>query len=291
MKILFLSPATGMDYQCDTTLIGLKTLFGVDVVDINKVDHIYNTFPEHLLPSQYGRGFTICRTVEDLDVDRTDIDAKIVSKYFDLIVYGAIWRCTDKFELVVKHYPRSKIIAIDGEEPPNPEIHPYSKYTTYFKRELYQNYLNINPIQFSLPDIKLNSNIIAKNKNLANIIPIHTRTYIYSDEQIYYNDYAESIIGITMKKGGWDCMRHYEILGNNCIPFFIDLENCPEKTLTLFPKKILLNLYKTIDYKDNDIKLKESKNYYADKAQELFQYTKDNLVSSKITQKLLIDKL
>jgi hypothetical protein len=43
-----------------------------------------------------------------------------------------------------------------------------------------------------------------------------------------------------MKKAGWDCMRHYEILGNNCIPYFVGLEDCPKNTLANLPKELLL---------------------------------------------------
>lgn len=292
MKILFLSPGNGMDYQCDTILIGLKYLFGSDVVDVNKVEHIYTTFPDHLLPQQYGRGFTICKTVDDLDVDRTDIDAKIAARYFDYIIYGAIWRCTDKLELAIKHYPKSKIIALDGEEPPNPEIHPYCNYTTYFKRELYHNYKDINPVQFSFPDKKLNIVPAAtKTKTTAYITPTDTKTYIYDNEYSYYKDYAESLFAITIKKGGWDCMRHFEILGNNCIPFFINMENCPENTLHAFPKALLRSIYDTTDLIENKIILRESNSFYIDKLQELKHFTRENLICSQYTLKYFLQKI
>jgi hypothetical protein len=42
-------------------------------------------------------------------------------------------------------------------------------------------------------------------------------------------------------------MRHYEILANGCIPFFEDIENIPETTMKLFPKKQLILFYKTVD--------------------------------------------
>ena len=42
-----------------------------------------------------------------------------------------------------------------------------------------------------------------------------------------------------MKKGGWDCARHYEILMNGCIPYFIDIEKCPENTMINFPKEVI----------------------------------------------------
>ena len=35
-------------------------------------------------------------------------------------------------------------------------------------------------------------------------------------------------------------MRHYEILGNYCLPYFPDLKNCPLDTLFNFPKELIL---------------------------------------------------
>ena len=44
----------------------------------------------------------------------------------------------------------------------------------------------------------------------------------------------------TIKKGGWDCLRHYEIMANGCIPIFKDLDKCPSNTLISFPKDIVM---------------------------------------------------
>ena len=56
-----------------------------------------------------------------------------------------------------------------------------------------------------------------------------------------------------MKKSGWDCMRHYEILANGCVPVFLDINNCPELTMTSLPKDKLLEVL-TISKKENGIK-------------------------------------
>jgi len=42
-----------------------------------------------------------------------------------------------------------------------------------------------------------------------------------------------------MAKGGWDCMRHYEILANGCIPYFIDLDQCDVRTMAFLPKELI----------------------------------------------------
>jgi hypothetical protein len=58
-----------------------------------------------------------------------------------------------------------------------------------------------------------------------------------TEEASYRKMYQESRFALTCKKGGWDALRHYEILANGCIPVFTDLSKCPEDTLTMFPKR------------------------------------------------------
>lgn len=225
-----------MDYQDDCLFIGLKELYGSNVVDVNKRNHVYTSFSEQDAKNSYGKGMTVTRVLPDLNVDRTEITQKIKNKYFDLIVYGSIWRCSDYFYEVLENYSVDRIAVVDGED--HSLIHQSFKYgVKYFKRELYSNDNNILPISFALPTTKINFNK-DKIKDFSFITPLDVSTYIYDSEEMYYRDYNESRFGVTTKKGGWDCLRHYEILGNGCIPIFIDIENCPNRTLINFPKKL-----------------------------------------------------
>ena len=99
----------------------------------------------------------------------------------------------------------------------------------------------IHPISFSIPASKIRTTVPEKIQNIASLIPGDLSTYTFTDETSYYDDYAKSIFGKTWKKGGWDCMRHYEILANGCIPWFVDLDKCPQNTITHFPKKLVLD--------------------------------------------------
>lgn len=45
------------------------------------------------------------------------------------------------------------------------------------------------------------------------------------DEAAYHKMYQNSLFALTKKKGGWDCLRHYEILANGCIPIFETLSS------------------------------------------------------------------
>jgi hypothetical protein len=236
MKILYLTKGDHVDYQNDCLLIGLKELFGADVVDYNKQKHNYITYNEDAAKQLYGRGMTVTRVLPDLDVDRTDITSKIKNKYFDFIVYGSIWRCNDYIQKILEYYPTNKIIAIDGED----ETNIHSSFDTgimYFKRELIFNHERIFPISFAFPTSKVcfNKN---KTKDYSFITPLDKTTYIYNNEKDYYADYNQARFGVTLKKAGWDCMRHYEILANGCIPYFLDIEKCPALTMTHIPKSL-----------------------------------------------------
>jgi hypothetical protein len=248
MRILYITRGDHVDYQNDCLLIGLKELFGSDVVDVNKQHHNYDSFPAEYANRMYGRGFSMTRVLPDLPVDRTDILNKIRNRYFDFIIYGSIWRVPGSRQdlpqilfnpyllEILEFYPKNRIIAVDGND--YEEIHPiFDLGITYFKREISKLQPNLYPISFAIPECKVN---FRKNKikDESFITPMDTNTYIYNSEKDYYNDYGEARFGVTMKKGGWDCMRHYEILANGCIPKFLDIDNCPDLTMSFFPKKL-----------------------------------------------------
>ena len=97
----------------------------------------------------------------------------------------------------------------------------------------------VSPISFSIPESKIVQSMPDKHKTFGQIIPGNTSTYVFTDEASYYKDYQSAVFGQTCKKGGWDCLRHYEILANGCIPWFADLDKCPPNTMTHFPKELV----------------------------------------------------
>lgn len=95
------------------------------------------------------------------------------------------------------------------------------------------------PIGFAIPEVKFVADIPKKTRDFAFIIPGDIKTYIYNQEAEYYKGYQESYFAVTAAKAGWDCLRHYEILCNGCIPYFIDLDKCPENCMTFLPKDLI----------------------------------------------------
>src|SRR6266704_1995953 len=98
MKILFLSEGSHTcDYLRDMVFHGLRTLMGPDVVDVNRLNSMYQEADKSQM---YGRGFTIYGLLPDIAVDREDIPRKIRDRYFDLVVYGSIHRFHDYYHEV-----------------------------------------------------------------------------------------------------------------------------------------------------------------------------------------------
>lgn len=96
-------------------------------------------------------------------------------------------------------------------------------------------------IGFSIDETKILSSIPrTKVRAFSTLIPGDLNTYSFYEESAYRTQYQESWYAFTWKKGGWDCMRHYEIIANGCMPYFPGLDQCPQETMTLFPKEIVL---------------------------------------------------
>jgi hypothetical protein len=99
------------------------------------------------------------------------------------------------------------------------------------------------PIGFSIPEEKIKKvrledkskrfplhivdEEVAAHINEAFFTEIGSANYAFSSEQAYYNDLKNSFYGITMKRGGWDCMRHYELAANGCVLCFRNLDLKP----------------------------------------------------------------
>lgn len=73
------------------------------------------------------------------------------------------------------------------------------------------------------------------------MVPYRTKSYVFgpADEAEYKRDYRKALFGVTRKKEGWDCMRHYEILASGSVPMFLDIANAPAHVMTHLPKALL----------------------------------------------------
>jgi hypothetical protein len=96
---------------------------------------------------------------------------------------------------------------------------------------------NVRTISFSIPASKLvpRDAPIAKQKDFpAHVVDpevarrLGARTgYAFEREEDYHADLRAARFGITTRKAGWDCLRHYEIAANGAVPCFRDLDRKP----------------------------------------------------------------
>jgi hypothetical protein len=95
---------------------------------------------------------------------------------------------------------------------------------------------HVQPIAFSIPEEKLATGEEPKTKLLAThvvdpevqaLVPGTATSYAFEDEAEYVADLRASRFGITTKRAGWDCMRHYEQAAAGCVPCFRDLDRKP----------------------------------------------------------------
>lgn len=96
---------------------------------------------------------------------------------------------------------------------------------------------NFRPISFSIPEEKIVKSLPAKTKlfpkhivdpEVASQISGSVTSYAFESEAEYYADLQSAKFGITTKRSGWDCLRHYEIAANGCVPCFRDLDKKPK---------------------------------------------------------------
>ena len=141
-------------------------------------------------------------------------------------------------------------------------------------------------MSYGIPDELILSDVPEKTQLWADVVPGKMETYKYGpgDEQAYYDMYKRARFAITKKKGGWDCLRHYEILANGCIPVFENLEQCPENTLKVFPKELLMKCKESLlPWEDTPEHIER----YSAYVRWLLEYTRIHLSCSALAQSFL----
>jgi len=255
-KVLFM----GSDAPCylsDCILHGLYFLDSVSLINIPKSPLMYKDHfnDPYSLYMTYGRGFTIFGTLPKFDEYQSDdIIEKIKNKYFHFVIFSRGTIHNEFSEVIFENYDKKRIIILDGNDSFYVDNNLFGK-GIIFKRELVNDHPDVYPIGFGFPKEKIQKPLIKIRKD--SIVKPSGRdfqcnaNYIYHIEQDYYNDYNQSLFGDTTKKAGWDCLRHYEIMGCRAVPNFINLEYCPPSICTHLPKDLLLdarNLYENFDF-------------------------------------------
>ncbi len=277
MKILFLTTKNQEsqgDYLELTILLGLKAILGNNVIDIPKKKIIYGDFSKSAKNQLHGKGFTLLsEKIEDLDIKRDE--KSILEIKFDAIIIGCGHLYGEQFNLNELNKITKNIWILDGHDLygnakrkiyHNKECVIGIQYNRSFKRELVENPFKFNqvyPTGFGIPESKIcEINLLSKTQLFQQTAPDYALFRIQNDlggskhhkftiEKKYYMDISNSWFGLTCKKGGWDCLRHYEILAAGSLLLFRDYKykpkNCSPQNLPCISYSTIEELYEVIE--------------------------------------------
>lgn len=228
MKIIYittLDPKSQGDYQEISTLHGLRQILGENCIDFPRKKIMYGDFSESPKNELHGWGFSL------LTEPLPELENRIIDTDF-ILLYGV----TDAYN--VPRYDSLEAFAkktfwIDG--------HDHSKISKKpcFKRELFETETDVYPTGFGIPEHRIMEINFNKTQLIQKSAPPYAlfgpqilgidarQLYCFSNEQEYYNDMSRSCFGLTCKKGGWDSLRHYEILASGACLLFRDYHNKP----------------------------------------------------------------
>ena len=255
-RVLFLTESRE-DYLADSLLHGLISL-GLEVVDYPRKQVLYAGHQACSVAPQLGvrgHGFTLYGLLPDRLVDRSFVIQRLEAGWFDLVVIGQIWRQWGQLLDLAPLLQKIPVVLLDGDDDTRlfhrsgTRLRRYgwqhfpirSGLCLYLKRE-WQGEANqgrrcrVLPASFSIPAEKIRSvDLSSKRQRLAShcvdpevarACDLHT-SYAFSSEQAYYEDLAASRFAVTTKRGGWDCLRHYEIAASGALPCVRRLETKP----------------------------------------------------------------
>ena len=151
-------------------------------------------------------------------------------------------------------------------------------------------HLIVHPLPYCIPDeniVSFEKVMYKKHIIISDIIPGERITYRFghNDEEEYNQHYQESFFAFTQKKGGWDCLRHYEILANGCLPIFKNLDHCPKDSLSSLPKELIKEYsHKLLPFH------KENQKEYNDYLEKILDHVRGHC-STSATSAYFIEKM
>ncbi len=266
MKILAITHPQE-DYLADSFLIGLKLLYGKQVCEYPLKEILYQEADiSHVRGNGFTYYRYLSRKLAQpfqfnswSDIQSFDY-VVFTSIYRQYDIFKCCFPYLDvRKTIVLDGEDKPNIFLYAGKFWKNPNYWFMKKphhYFPYFKREitpktfhsLYYKLLpervfskptklprNIYPISFGIPDSKVIDFIPPKTKLFTEHIVDEevkrklnkSSVYVFSRESDYYEDLQQSRFGITMKRAGWDCLRHYELAANGCVLCFRELTKKP----------------------------------------------------------------
>ena len=262
LRILFLTDERE-DYLADGLLHGLRQLPGLEVVDYPRKECMYEGGRHCRVAPEFGvrgGGFSLYGLLTEPQggIDRSFIWQRLAAGWFNAVLVSNVWRQWGLLLQWRELLATQSLLLLDGDD--DQRLYPRSgtrvrqfgigtglanllqlPNTHMFKRELTNRCrkwglsLNVHPLAFSIPESLISQQL----PNKSQLFPSHiidqdlsikfgaSMNYVFADEQSYRNDLANSRFGITTRRAGWDCLRHYEIAAAGAVICFRDLVQKP----------------------------------------------------------------
>ena len=139
----------------------------------------------------------------------------------------------------------------------------------------------VYPISFAFPkELMWQQSLVRKARVVAAVVP--GRPYAFSQQEEYYGGYTTALFGLTWKKRGWDCMRHYEIMASGALPYMPDIADCPQGTMFSVPGDLFKQVLEMPGVNHTAIMAKE-----LDNDAELINETFDILLYERLLNKVM----
>ena len=262
LRILFLTDDRE-DYLADGLLHGLRQLPGVELVDYPRKECMYEGGRHCRVAPEFGvrgGGFSLYGLLKEPEggIDRSFIWQRLAAGWFNAVLVSNVWRQWGLLLQWRELLATQSLLLLDGDD--DQRLYPQSgtrvrqfgigtgltnllqlPNTHMFKRELTNRRrklglgFNVHPLAFSIPESLISQQLPNKSqlfpshivdRDLSNKLGANAN-YVFADEQSYRSDLANSRFGITTRRAGWDCLRHYEIAAAGAVICFRDLEQKP----------------------------------------------------------------
>ena len=119
---------------------------------------------------------------------------------------------------------------------PNSQFNLWHRTFPESLRGFLPHYKGLRGTSYSFPAEKILACVPPKSRDfarhivdpeVARVVAGSSTSYAFGDERDYYADLQAARFSTTTKRSGWDCMRHYEIAANGCVPCFRKLDLKP----------------------------------------------------------------
>lgn len=243
MRILYITsedPKAQGDYQEVSMLHGLREVLGDNCIDFPRKKIMYADFSESPKNELHGRGFSLLtepiEDVENRDIEDIDFVLYGITDPYGGKVRSSVGSYVLNYDPILGRLAKHGVWYLDG--------HDHSNITKIpcFKREMYkESRSHIFPTGFGIPEHRIMPlDFDNKTQMIQKTAPPYShfgpqilgraarQLYVFTEEEDYYEDMHRSFFGLTCMKGGWDSLRHYEILASGACLLFRDYDKKPK---------------------------------------------------------------